>query len=475
MLKRFVEESIQKGLGFEPTVSQREVISGLADFLVVSDSDLVFLLKGYAGTGKTTLLAAMVQTLQQFKVPFVLLAPTGRAAKVLSSYTHQPAFTIHKWIYRKRSSKDGFGRFVLGTNLARNTIFVVDEASMVSNQAAESQVFGSGRLLDDLVDFVREGKQCKLIVVGDTAQLPPVGLQISPALVADTYKAYGFAVLGGVLTDVMRQSAKSGILHNASLLRSIIESGNPVWPRFVTAGFADIERIQGSDLLEAISDSYSRNGTEETLMITRSNSRANLYNTGIRSQILGRDEEISRDDLLMIVRNNYYWAEASSEGEESLPFIANGDLARISRVGRYADRYGLRFVEADLDFPDLNDLSLKATLMLNTLSLETPALPQEEHKNLFYAILEDYAQDGKERKESISQVKIDPFFNALQVKFAYAVTCHKAQGGQWETVFIDQGYPGVEPGLEYLRWLYTALTRARSKVFLVNFQDDFFV
>ena len=472
MIKNHVEAVLHSEFGFLPTKSQAGLIGKLAEFIASPEEDEIFVLKGYAGTGKTSMVALVVKALFRFKIRSVLLAPTGRAAKVLSGYAGIPAYTIHKKIYRQKSSADGMGKFVLDKNLHKNTFFIVDEASMISNQPSESGIFGSGRLLDDLVEYVYSGDNCRLMLVGDTAQLPPVGLNISPALEVYTLEQYGFGASEITLTDVIRQSAESGILINATELRQLINENEDISGYFPIrlAGFNDIERISGNELIEKISDSYSENGIYETSVITRSNKRANMFNAGIRSSILFREDEIARGDLLMVVKNNYFWMKENEE----MDFIANGDIGEIGSIYGYEEIYGFRFADVCLRFVDYKDVEMDCKIFLDSLKIETASFSMEESRRLFEAVAEDY-MDIKNKKQRWEKIRVDPYYNALQVKFAYAVTCHKAQGGQWKTVFIDQGYLTANMiDKEYLRWMYTAFTRPTEKLYLVNFNRNFF-
>jgi exodeoxyribonuclease-5 len=451
------------------TPSQERLIKILSDFTLNNSDDTMLLITGYAGTGKTTMLSAYVEMLEEVKMKSVLLAPTGRAAKVLTSYSGHPAYTIHKKIYRQKSSKDGFGKFALDKNLHSRTIFIVDEASMVSNEKQEGSVFGTGKLLDDLIEYVYNGKGCKLILVGDTAQLPPVGLDISPALSVMTLENYSGSIAREQLVEVVRQKKESGILHNATEIRWRIESGNYALPLLTVEGFDDILRVSGADLIECISSTYDKTGIRESIIVSRSNKRANKYNQGIRNSILFREEELVPGELLMVVKNNYYWMME----EYGLDFIANGDIIEVVRIHKYYEMYGYRFADCTIRMIDYG-VEIEAKLMLDVLYEEAPALSGAKNREMFYTILEDY-DDMKPKRKQYEQVKNNAFFNAIQVKYAYAVTCHKSQGGQWNTVFIDQGYITKERiDREYLRWLYTALTRATDKVYLVNFPDFFF-
>jgi exodeoxyribonuclease-5 len=470
MLKNYLQAELLANFDFNPTPGQDLLLGELAEYIADSDPREVFLLKGYAGTGKTTIVNALVRTLTKFKFNTLLLAPTGRAAKVLSSYTSVNAYTIHKWIYRQKSSRDGLGKFVLDRNLLKNCFFIVDEASMIGDSNPDNQHFGSGDLLADLESFVYSGQNCRLILIGDTAQLPPVGLDISPALDPRHLNKLGLSVREFILTDVVRQSLDSGILANATHLRQLIAERTLVKPSIIVGRHSDVLRIEGSVFLEELENCYSRFGEEETIVINRSNKRANKYNQGIRNQVLWKEEEISTGDILMVVKNNYFWKDP----ENNPDFIANGDIVRIERILRYRDLYGKRFAEVRLSLPDLGNLSLDARIMLDVINLETAALSSADHREFYNQVLEDYADEGDAKKRS-KKVLEDPYFNALQVKFAYAVTCHKAQGGQWKAVFIDQGYFNEDTlSLEYLRWLYTAFTRATEKIYLVNFPENFF-
>lgn len=460
-------EQIKRKFLYKPTSEQENALKLLADFLLSPDSDGVFLLKGYAGTGKTSLVSALVKTLDELKQKCILIAPTGRAAKVFSHYAGHPAYTIHRRIYRQRSFSNELDNFTMNVNLHQHTLFIVDEASMISNEGLSGNLFGSGRLLDDLIQYVYGGQGCRLILVGDTAQLPPVGEEESPALSADVLKGYGLSVTEQVLTQVVRQKLDSGILYNATELR--IQMGGDCFgmmPRIRTEGFSDVRRITGADLIETINTCYDQAGMDETIIICRSNKRANLYNNGIRNTILYREDELNTGDILMVAKNNYFWGTDVKE----LDFIANGDIAEVRRVRRIHEMYGFRFADVLLSFPDYGDIELETKVLLDTLHSDSPALTKEESDRLFYAVLEDY-QDIPTKRERMKKMKADPWYNALQVKYAYAVTCHKAQGGQWKRVFIDQGYIAEDMLTpDYYRWLYTAFTRATETLYLVNFK-----
>ncbi|MBS3769196.1 MAG: AAA family ATPase [Bacteroidales bacterium] len=470
MLKKHIEGELTKNLNYTPTESQKRLFASLADFIMNWGADEIFLLTGYAGTGKTTTIKTLVNTLYSFKINSILMAPTGRAAKVLGSYTYKPAYTIHKKIYRQKSAQDGFGDFALDKNLYKNTYFIVDEASMISNQSFEMSIFGSGRLLDDLIEYVYQGHSCKLILLGDTAQLPPVKMDLSPALDPSQLEGYGLNVKRAFLTDILRQSKESGILYNATLLRQMIEQETSDYPKFQVKEFPDIERTVGSEMVELISDAYDQHGIEETVIVTRSNKRANNFNQGIRNQILWREEELAIGDFLMVVKNNYFWIDE----EEKLDFVANGDIVEVVDIKGYQSLYGYRFADLTLRFVDYDDLEIDAKVLMDTLYTNQASLSKEENQNLFQSVLEDY-QDLKTKKARYKKVRENPYFNALQVKFAYAVTCHKAQGGQWKVVFVDHGYiTGEMINKEFYRWLYTAFTRATEKLYLVNFHKSFF-
>lgn len=461
-------EQIKRKFFNKPTPEQENTMNLLADFLLSTDSDGVFLLKGYAGTGKTSMVSALVKTLDELKQKCILLAPTGRAAKVFSHYAGHPAYTIHRRIYRQRTFSNELDNFTMNVNLHQHTLFIVDEASMISNDGLSGNMFGSGRLLDDLIQYVYGGQGCRLVLVGDTAQLPPVGEDESPALSADVLKGYGLSVTEYVLTQVVRQKLDSGILYNATGLRmQMSEDCFGVMPRIRTAGFPDMCRITGAELIEAINTCYDQAGMDETIIICRSNKRADLYNNGIRSTILYREDELNAGDMLMVAKNNYFWGAEAKE----LDFIANGDIAEVRRVRKVREMYGFRFADVLLSFPDYGDIELEVKILLDTLHSGSPAFSKEESDRLFYAVLEDY-QDITVKRERMRKMKSDPWYNALQVKYAYAVTCHKAQGGQWKRVFIDQGYIAEDMLTpDYYRWLYTAFTRATETLYLVNFKE----
>ncbi len=465
MINNFLSVKIKSCFPYELTRQQSELVDFLSCF-IVSGQENIFLLKGFAGTGKTSLISALIKAMDELKQPVVLMAPTGRAAKVLSSYSGKSAFTIHKKIYRQKTGGELYGMFNLNVNLSTHTLFIVDEASMISNSGQESN-FGSGRLLDDLMEYVYGGDGCRLILIGDTAQLPPVGQVLSPALDKSQLDCYGFPVDQFTLTEVVRQAKESGILHNATYLRSLLEEDfSGAFPK-IDVAFSDIAKVSGEDLIETISSAYGREGMDETIIISRSNKRANAFNNGIRNKVLYREEELNSGDILMIVKNNYFWAKSSG----GIDFIANGDIAEVRRVKRKQELYGFRFADVTLFFPDY-EVELDVKILLDTLQSDSPSLTYEENNRLFQAVQEDYMDIGNKRTRMI-KMREDPYLNALQVKFGYAVTGHKAQGGQWKNVFVDQGYLTKEMvNKEYLRWLYTAFTRATDKLYLVNWREN---
>ena len=471
----FLEAQFLKRFKAEPTACQARLFREVAAFVTCDDADIL-VVNGYAGTGKTTAISAVIAALKDVGTSSVLLAPTGRAAKVLSGISRRPAFTIHKHIYRQKSvGSDGFGQFSLAPNKAKGTLFVVDEVSLIGIDAASPQgttAFGSGNLLEDLVEFVRNGIDCRLILVGDAAQLPPVGLDASPALSKPFMDGFG-GVRYSELTSVVRQAAESGILRNATRLRGLIagsvgEQTFSDW-KLDLHGADDIERIGGGELIETLSDAYGRYGEDGTVVLCRSNKRAIRYNLGIRGTVQFKEERLVRDDKLMIVRNCYQFVEDVPE----MDYIANGDIAKLVRIGNYEERYGLHFADATLSFPDYDDATLKAKVCLDTLESESASLSYEQQNALYQGVSADYA-DRRTKKKIWEAVREDPYFNALQLKYAEAITCHKSQGGQWDCVFIDCPFWQDEQTLDDLKWLYTALTRAVSKVYLVNFKDRFF-
>lgn len=470
MVSTRIATQIYAKICFETTPGQKKIVEKLSEYLSDSDFSRIFVLNGYAGTGKTTLIAALVGALKELEIKPVLLAPTGRAAKVLAQYAHEKAFTIHKRIYRERTAADYERRFSLNLNTERGAVFIVDEASMLSDRQSDGAAFGSGSLLEDLVQFVRSGRGCRLILVGDSAQLPPVGSDFSPALDPVSMEAYG-EVVYATMDEVVRQEAQSGILFNATLVRCMLERGIHDIPRF-RMDFPDIEALSGGDFLERLQDCYDRYGRDETIVITRSNKRANRYNEGIRRHVLGAEEEIESGDMLMVVKNNYHYTERI----ENCPvgFLANGDIARLKRLRRFEEFYGFRFADAVLEFPDYEGTEIACKILLDTIASESPSLTRDESMRLFYEVEKDYLDIGSKIKR-FREIRENPHFNAVQVKFSYAVTCHKAQGGQWRAVFVDRCLFGDETMTrDMLRWLYTALTRATDKLFLVNFDETFY-
>ena len=471
MRDTIIYNNLCKNLGNIPTDDQSTALKKIASYICEDSNDIIFLLTGYAGTGKTSVISSVVKTLDLLRMRSVLIAPTGRAAKVLGSYSGKQAFTIHKKIYRQKSSKDGMGSFMLDRNKHKDTYFIVDEASMISNTSSETSLFGSGKLLDDLLEYVYSGTDCKLILVGDSAQLPPVGSVLSPALDPEALREFGFGLITTELKQVVRQSETSGVLMNATKVRLQISENDLVHPSMDCVNFKDVIRLTGEGLIDELSASYGTCGLEGTIIVVNSNKQANRYNQGIRNRIFFREEEISPGDIVMVVKNNYFLVK---EDEEEPGFIANGDIAEVRKIRKYEERYGFRFAEMTLYFPDY-DFEVESKVMLDVLHLDTPALPAEKNKELFHNILNDFLF-LKTRRKQYEAVRNDPWFNALQIKFAYAVTCHKAQGGQWKRVFIDQGmFNRNEITIDYLRWFYTALTRSTDKVYLVNFSDSFFV
>ena len=465
---------IRQTFRFEPTHEQDKAMETFCMFF--SDhmasrnhTGAVMIMRGSAGTGKTTLASAIVRSLLQIKQKVVLMAPTGRAAKVFAQNSGSKAFTIHRMIYRQKVFSADWSGFNLNDNLRTDTLFLVDEASMIANGTGSigDNMFGSGRLLDDLVRYVYSGRNCRMMLIGDKAQLPPVGEEESPALMAEEMRRYGLKVYECDLNEVLRQSEKSGILYNATVIRQMItHQALTQLPHIRFHGFADIQVVPGEELIEQLNSSYSQVGIDETIVITRSNKRANIYNNGIRNNILDREEELCTGDLLMIVKNNYHWVK--QEKSQALSFLANGDRAQVVKVRNIRELYGFRFADVLLLFPDYDDYELQTTVILDSLTTEAPALTAEQNEQLFTEVMADYA-DISTKRDRLQRIKEDDYYNAIQVKYSYAVTCHKAQGGQWAHVYIDQGYMTddmLTP--DYIHWLYTAFTRATDKLFLVN-------
>ena len=501
---------ILQQFGFPPTQEQAHALEVFAEFLTDRDPHAVMILRGSAGTGKTTLSGAIVRTLKEIRQKVMLLAPTGRAAKVFSLNSGSPAYTIHRRIYREKSFSGVEGQFNLNDNLYTDTLFMVDEASMIANMGLGGMSFGSGCLLDDLVHFVYQGRNDRLLLIGDKAQLPPGGEEESPALHAAMLEGYGLKVYECDLNEVLRQSEESGILYNATMIRQMITHDDITQlPKIHFAGYSDIKPMPGAELIEALADSYHHVGLDDTIVVTRSNKRANIFNQGIRNMVLDREEELSQGDILMIVKNNYYWMEeerkkikekeieerrvkseefngfanhkvpsskfqvqGSQVPSNEIPaFLANGDRAKVLKVRRRIELYGFRFATLLLQFPDYDNYELEATVLLDTLTSEAPALTHEQQEQLFHQIEEDY-QDIPLKADRMKAIRQDQFFNALQVKFAYAVTCHKAQGGQWAHVYVDQGYMTDDMlNPDYIHWLYTAFTRATEMLYLVNWPE----
>lgn len=494
MIGEEITYRITQYLGFAPTREQVEAINVFCHFISDRDNRSVMILRGSAGTGKTTLAGAVVRAMRALRQHLVLMAPTGRAAKVFSLYSGLPAFTIHRCIYRQKSIDAGIGGFSLNDNLYHNTLFIVDEASMVANQRFSADSFGSGCLLDDLVSYVYgSDSRCRLLLIGDSAQLPPVGEEESPAMQAEVLEGYGLKVFQANMSEVLRQGSQSGILYNATVIRTMITHDDITrLPVIRFKGFADIRCVPGDELIEQLASSYSEVGIDETMVITRSNKRAGIYNQGIRNMVFGREEELSTGDMLMIVKNNYFWVKSEKKAvsivgqtvvsaignqptgrqdittSQPLEFIANGDRARVWRVRNVRELYGFRFADVTIQFPDYNDYELTATVVLDSLTTESSTLTFEQQEHLFQSVMDDYF-DIPLKSDRLKAVKTDQYYNALQVKFAYAVTCHKAQGGQWSHIYVDQGYMTddmLTP--DYIHWLYTAFTRATEKLYLVN-------
>ena len=483
MIEDIFSGEIRRAFGFTPTAEQSAAIEEFSRFAACRDGQSLMILTGSAGTGKTSLAGAIVRAMQNMKQRVVLMAPTGRAAKVFSLNAGSEAFTIHRRIYRQKTYTGEDTGFSLNYNKHQHTLFIVDEASMIPSGTSSQSIFGSGHLLDDLMQYVYGGQHCRLMLIGDKAQLPPVGEEESPALSPQVMEHYGVRVFHADLNEVLRQSAESGILWNATMIRQMITHDEMTQlPRIVFNCFADILRVPGDELIEQLSSSYSHVGMDETMVVVRSNKRANIYNNGIRAMVLGREEPLTSGDLLMVVKNNYYWIQeknqeeriirTETEGEEGkeeeLSFLANGDRMKVQRVRNQQELYGFTFADATLVFPDYDDYEVEATILLDTLQSEAPALTHEQGEQLFNAVMEDYA-DVPLKSERLKKLRSDRFFNALQIKYAYAVTCHKAQGGQWAHVYVDQGYMTddmLTP--EYIHWLYTAFTRATEQLYLVN-------
>lgn len=463
----FSEKIVQK-LPFRPNNSQQNALKLISKFLLEpSIRDRIFVLRGYAGTGKTSLVGALVKTMSESNMRTVLMAPTGRAAKVFSLMANRTAMTIHKTIYRQQKFNVDFEGFQLMDNRQKGTLFICDEASMIST-LNEGSPFGTGNLLDDLIEYIYSGDQCRLLLIGDSAQLLPVGQKRSPALEIGKLQEYGLEVMSVELTEVARQQLDSGILANATMLRDMLSRGQTEdLPRIKHKEYPDVKRIDGYELLEALSSSYYNAGLDDTIIVTRSNVRANKFNLGVRNQILEREEELSSGDRLLVVKNNYYWGKQF----DNLPFIANGDVVVVKRVRSTTELYGFRFAEVEIELPDY-DIETEVVVLLDTLTAEGPSLTVEDQQRLFANVMEDY-MDIAGQRDRIKAVKDNRYFNALQVKYGYCVTCHKSQGGQWSDVYLDLGYINPEHlGIDFYRWMYTAFTRAQKTLYLVNMSDD---
>ena len=462
---------IKKDLNYQPTPEQEHVLTVFSQFLADRNPHSVMVLRGSAGTGKTTLAAAMVSTLHRLGQKLTLMAPTGRAAKVFSLHSNLPAYTIHRRIYREKNYTGIGGIFNLNDNRYRRMLFVVDEASMIGSRPAAGDItFGTASLLDDLIQYVYSGDGCRLLLIGDNAQLPPVGETEAPALNTVVLEGYGLKVWECSLASVLRQSQFSGILYNATQIRALIDE--PVLPRIRLWSFTDVQRIPGDELIESLATSYSEAGIDDTIVLTRSNKRANVYNQGIRASVLDREEALCTGDMVMMVKNNYFYTlSTQQDGKDGGSFLANGDRAKILRVRHFRSFYGFQFADICLQFPDYDKAEIEATVIMDTLTSEAPALTRGQNEQLWQNVMDDY-QDLSLKTDRLKAMKADRYYNALQIKFAYAVTCHKAQGGQWQHVYIDQGYMTddmLTP--EYMHWLYTAFTRATRKVFLVNWPE----
>lgn len=483
MIEDTLAEFIADDFSMNFTPRQALAVKYLSRFLTTPVPQAAFILKGYAGTGKTTLVGALVKTMKRLQRTVVLMAPTGRAAKVFSAHAGERAYTIHKTIYRQQTFQGEGTRFSLGFNKLQHALFIVDEASMIGSGSGASGVFGSGVLLDDLLHYVYEGEGCRLLFVGDTAQLPPVGEEESPALNKELLQNYGLKVAEVTLTEVVRQSAESGVLAGATRLREYLSQGAELLPRITASRHGEVRFLPGNELIEALESAYSDCGTQDTIVVTRSNKRANIYNNGIRARIFDREELLTRGDIVMAVKNNYYWTmlaskekqadgQSASQTDNLFSFIANGDTAEVVRLRNVHEMHGFQFADATLRFPDYDDAEIDCRVLLSTLTSESPALTSEESMRLYENVLADYA-DIPTKKERMKRLREDPYYNALQIKYAYAVTCHKAQGGQWSRVFVDQGYIAPEMGgTSYLRWLYTAFTRTTDRLYLVNWPEE---
>jgi exodeoxyribonuclease-5 len=463
---------LKQDLGHPPTPKQDLGLQLLAKFIVDEHTNYIYLLKGYAGTGKTTMIGTLVKNIAKVKKKLVLTAPTGRAAKVISNYSNQHAQTVHRKIYYPKKTSGGGVDFVAQQNKHKNTIFIVDEASMIPDIPTGEDLFKSNSLLEDLIEYVYAGENCQLIFIGDTAQLPPVKADLSPALSEETLsKQFGMEIISVELDEVVRQELESDILRNATLIRNALQSEIYESFQFELTGKTDLIRlVDGYEIMDAINDAYNNNGHEDTAIIVRSNKRANLYNQQIRARILYREDEIAPGDFLMVVKNNYFWVKPNSDAG----FIANGDIVEILEIFRFKELYGFRFAEVNVQLVDYPNMKpFETVLILDTLDANAPSLSYEQSNNLYQEVLKDY-EDERSKYKKFLKVKQNKYFNALQIKFSYAITCHKSQGGQWDTVFVEQPYLPNGIDKDYLRWLYTAITRAKNKLYLIGFKDDFF-
>lgn len=469
MLKDYVVKKVVNNLPFTPNEEQEEALKKIMSFLFSKQGNTAFIMKGYAGTGKTSILGALVKAMIELNQKLILMAPTGRAAKVLSLHSNKKAFTIHKKIYIQKNFTGDYSEFLIAPNLHKDTIFIVDEASMISNSNDGNKSFGSGCLLDDLIKYVYSGENCRLLLIGDDAQLPPIGQELSNALSHDVLEGYGLDILSAKLSEVARQKIDSGILFNATNIRNSINNDTVyMYPKIFAHRYHDIKIITGEELIDEISSAYGRDGIDSTMIITRSNKRANIYNQGIRNKILYREDEVSSGDLIMITKNNYHWSKDIKE----MDFIANGEIMEVKRVRNSTNIYGLRFCDIELQSLD-SDTEFQAKLLLDSLHSESASLNKESQDSFFSELIKDY-EEVTNKRERLSKIKEDPYYNALQAKFAYAITCHKAQGGEWMNVFIDIGYITEEHlGISFYRWLYTAITRASCKLFFVNLPESF--
>ena len=461
-----------KKFPFILTLKQDIFFQQISEFITNSKKDEIFVLKGYAGTGKTTVISTIVNNLIEINKKYVLLAPTGRAAKVISNYSNKPAFTIHKKIYFPKKNSGGGVSFTLQPNKHKNTIFFIDEASMISDVNQESKLYENGSLLDDLISYVYSGENCKMILIGDTAQLPPVQMDISPALDTDSLGLnYNKNIFSIELDEVMRQEENSGILYNATELRELLKDVFFDSFKFNIQGFKDIIRLSdGYDIQDAINSTYSKFSIEDTAFIVRSNKRANQYNQQIRTKILDKESELSTGDFLMVVKNNYFWLKDSDQAG----FIANGDIIEVLDIRNIKELYGFKFANVKIrmvDYP--NQKPYETVLLLDTISSESPSLSYDDSNRLYQEVLKDY--EGETKFKQFQKIKENEYFNALQVKFSYAITCHKSQGGQWNTVFIEQPYLPNGIDKDYIRWLYTAMTRAKETLYLIGFKEESFI